>query len=53
MQTAVDAWSTRNVPLILQMVDGVYAAGCGEATWDEVLAKICRFGGWTAPLSAP
>ena len=45
MQTAVDAWSTRSVPIILQMVDSVYAAGCGEATWDEVLAKICRFGG--------
>ena len=45
MQTAVDAWSTRNVPLILQIVDGLYAAACGEATWDAGLAKICRFGG--------
>jgi DNA-binding CsgD family transcriptional regulator len=45
MQTAVDAWSTRNVPLILQIVDGLYAAACGEATWEQVLAEICRFGG--------
>jgi DNA-binding CsgD family transcriptional regulator len=45
MQTAVDACPTRHIQLILQIVDGVYAAACGEATWEQVLAKICRFGG--------
>jgi DNA-binding CsgD family transcriptional regulator len=45
MQTAVDAGPTRNVQLILQIVDGIYAAGCGETTWEQGLAKICRFGG--------
>lgn len=44
MQTAVDASSTRNVPLILHIVDSVYAAACGEATWEQVLADLCRFG---------
>jgi DNA-binding CsgD family transcriptional regulator len=44
MQTAVDAGPTRNVQLILEIVDGIYAAGCGEATWDQVLAGICRLG---------
>jgi DNA-binding CsgD family transcriptional regulator len=44
MQTAVDASPTRNVQLILQIVDGIYAAGCGEATWDQVLAGICQLG---------
>ena len=45
MQTAVDAWPTREVQLILQIVDGAYAAACGEAAWEQVLAKICRLGG--------
>ena len=44
MQTAVDAGPTRNAQLILQLVDGIYAAGCGEATWDQVLARLCRLG---------
>ena len=30
---------------ILQIVDGAYAAACGEAAWEQVLAKICRLGG--------
>jgi DNA-binding CsgD family transcriptional regulator len=44
MQTAVDAWPTRKLELILQIVDGVYAAACSEATWEQALAKICRLG---------
>jgi DNA-binding CsgD family transcriptional regulator len=42
MQMAVDAEPTRNVQLILEIVDGIYAAACGEATWDQLLARICR-----------
>ena len=43
MQTAV-AGPTRNVQSILQIVDGIYAAACGETSWEQVLAEICRFG---------
>ena len=44
MQAAVDAGPTRNVQLILEIVDGIYAAAGGEATWDQLLARICRLG---------
>jgi hypothetical protein len=44
MQTAVDAGPTRNAQLILEIVDGIYAAAGGEATWDQLLARICRLG---------
>jgi DNA-binding CsgD family transcriptional regulator len=45
MQTAVDVSPTRNVQLILQIVEGIYAAGCGETAWEQVLARICRSAG--------
>jgi DNA-binding CsgD family transcriptional regulator len=44
MQTAVDASPTRNAQLILDIVDGIYAVACGEATWDQLLARICPLG---------
>jgi DNA-binding CsgD family transcriptional regulator len=43
MQTAV-AGPTPKVHFILQIVEDVYAAACGEVSWDQVLARICRFG---------
>lgn len=43
MQTAV-AGPTPNVQFILQIVEGIYAAACGEASWEQVLAEICRLG---------
>lgn len=43
MQTAV-ADPTRNVQFILQIVEAIYAAAGGEASWEQVLAAICRLG---------
>jgi DNA-binding CsgD family transcriptional regulator len=43
MQTAV-AGPMPNVQFILQIVDRIYAAACGEASWEQVLAAICRLG---------
>ena len=44
MHTAVDACPTRHVQRILQILDNIYAAACGEATWDQTLAEVCQFG---------
>lgn len=45
MYTAADAASTVDVYCVLGIVDDIYAAACGEAPWDKVLARVCRFGG--------
>jgi DNA-binding CsgD family transcriptional regulator len=34
----------RHLQAVLQIVDRIYAAACGEAPWDRALAEMCRVG---------
>jgi DNA-binding CsgD family transcriptional regulator len=44
MHTAVEAHPTRYLQDILQTVDGIYAAACGETPWQQTIAAVCRVG---------
>jgi DNA-binding CsgD family transcriptional regulator len=44
MHTAFEARSTRDLQGILQVVDCVYAAACGEKPWTQTVAEICEIG---------
>jgi DNA-binding CsgD family transcriptional regulator len=44
MHTAVEAHPTRYFQDILQTVDGIYAAACGEIPWQQTIAALCRVG---------
>ena len=44
MRTAVGPHATRYLHEILQVVDCIYAAACGEAAWDRALAEVSRVG---------
>jgi DNA-binding CsgD family transcriptional regulator len=45
MVTAVGAHSTPYLQGILQIVDRIYAAACGDAPWERALAEVCRVAG--------
>lgn len=42
MDMAVGAHLSRSLQGILQIVDRLYAAACGEAPWEHALAEVCR-----------
>jgi DNA-binding CsgD family transcriptional regulator len=44
MRTAVGGHPTRHLQDVLQTVDCIYAAACGGASWDHMLAEVCRVG---------
>ena len=44
MHTAVELHSTRHIQSILQIVDGIYAAACGETPWQQTVAEVCQVG---------
>jgi DNA-binding CsgD family transcriptional regulator len=44
VNTAVEARSRRDLQGILQIVDRVYAAACGEKPWTQTVAEICVVG---------
>jgi DNA-binding CsgD family transcriptional regulator len=44
MRTAVEVHPTRYFQDILQIVDCIYAAACGEIPWEQTLAELCRVG---------
>ncbi|MGH6917288.1 MAG: hypothetical protein ACREJ0_06245, partial [Geminicoccaceae bacterium] len=44
MRTAVEVHPTRYLQDILQIVDCIYAAACGETPWGKTIAEICRIG---------
>jgi DNA-binding CsgD family transcriptional regulator len=44
MHAAVELHPTRHSQRILQIVDGIYAAACGERPWERTLAEICQIG---------
>ena len=44
MHTAVDMSPTRHIQSILQIVDAIYAAACGEAPWERMLAQTGQLG---------
>ena len=48
MRTAVGLHPARHLQDILQIVDSIYAAACGEAPWERALAEMSRVGGLDA-----
>jgi len=44
MHRAVGLNPARYLQDVLQIVDRIYAAACGEAAWDRALAEMCRVG---------
>jgi DNA-binding CsgD family transcriptional regulator len=44
MHTPVEVHPRRYFIDILQIVDGIYAAACGEAAWDQTVDDLCRVG---------
>ena len=44
MRTAVEVHPTRYLQDILQIVDCIYGAACGEMPWEQTLAEVCRVG---------
>jgi DNA-binding CsgD family transcriptional regulator len=44
MYTAVELHPTRHIQTILQVVDCIYAAACGETPWEQTLAEVCQVG---------
>ena len=44
MRTAVQVHPTRYFQDILQLVDCIYAAACGEISWEQTIAEVCRVG---------
>ena len=44
MRTAVEVHPTRYFQGVLQIVNCIYAAACGEIPWEETLAEVCRVG---------
>ena len=44
MYSAIELLPTRHLEGLLQIVDGIYAAACGEAPWERTLAAVCQLG---------
>ena len=44
MNAAVEALSAPQLRDILQVVDSVYAAACGQKSWQQTVAEMCRAG---------
>ena len=44
MCTAVESHPTRHTQSLLRIVDGIYAAACGEIAWEQSLAEMCQAG---------
>ena len=44
MRMAVEVHPTRYFQGLLQIVNCIYAASCGEIPWEETLAEVCRVG---------
>ena len=42
MHSAVETSPVCDLRDILQVVDGIYAAACGETGWDRVVAEACQ-----------
>jgi DNA-binding CsgD family transcriptional regulator len=46
MPAAIDAHRPFDPERFLRIVDRVYAASCGETSWDRALEEMCRVGGY-------
>jgi DNA-binding CsgD family transcriptional regulator len=44
MHTAIEVHPTRYFQDILQIVDCIYAAACGETPWKQTVAEVCEVG---------
>jgi DNA-binding CsgD family transcriptional regulator len=44
MHTAVEVHPLRYLQDMLQLVERIYAAACGEIPWEQTFAEICRVG---------
>lgn len=44
MPTAAEGHSTRYVHTMLQIVDRIYAAACGETPWERAVGEVCQLG---------
>jgi DNA-binding CsgD family transcriptional regulator len=45
MHAAIELYPTRYFQGVLHIVDCLYAAACGEISWEETLRQLCRVGG--------
>ena len=46
MRTAIEAHRTLDLESFLRVVDRVYAAACGETSWDRAVEEVGRVGGF-------